>query len=80
MVALLIHKFSEGGPICLGVGNKESETLKSPESPSVLQEAVSVVKRQRHFIKTFLPSLSKDMFLGQMSVSQKLLTSRPPDC
>lgn len=36
MVALLIHKFSEHGPICLGVGNKESETLKSPESPSVL--------------------------------------------
>lgn len=63
-----------------GVWNKESETLKSPESPSVLQEAVSLVKRQRYFIETFLPSLSKDMFLGQMSVSQKLLTPRPPDC
>lgn len=72
--------FSEDGLACLWVGSEESEALKSPDSLSVLQETVSPVKRQRSFSKSFLPSPLKDMFLGQMSVSQEFLTPELPGC
>lgn len=47
--------FSEDGLVYLWVGKEESQAPESPESPSVLQEAVSPVKRQRKFSKAFLP-------------------------
>lgn len=71
----MAHASSEDGALCLCAGNGEPETLRSPESPPILQEAVSLVKRQSYDRKTFLPlGLGGDMFLGQTSSGWKLPT------